>query len=313
MSSRMQAVVQDAFGGPEVLKLAYVDRPEPLPSEVLVRVKASAINPVDTMVRSGVFPVLGEPPFILGWDISGVVEHVVPGVTRFAVGDEVFGMPFFPRAGNGYAEYVAVPSRQLAAKPRSLDHIHAAALPLVGLTAWQSLNAANVESGQRVLIHAGGGGFGHVAIQLAKARGAYVITTASAAKHEFVQGLGADEIIDYRATDFAEALTDVDVVLETVGGDYATRSLRVLRPGGTLVTMVERMNAELAAETTATGRRFIGITVEPDYPGLEALSELTDAGKLRVHVEQTLPLAHAAKAHETVETGSVAGKIVLTV
>lgn len=280
---------------------------------MLVRVRASAVNPVDAMARSGALPLLGEPPFVLGWDISGVVEQVVPGVTRFRAGDEVYGMPFFPRAAGGYAEYVAVPSRQLARKPASIGHEQAAALPMAGLTALHGLaGLAHVGSGQRVLIHGGGGGVGHLAIQIAKARGAHVITTASAAKHEFVRGLGADQAIDYRAADFADVVHDVDVVLETVGGGYAERSLRTLRPGGLLVTVVERTSAVLQARAEAAGMRFAGVAVEPDYPGLEALAGLVDAGRLRPAVACVLPLAEAAKAHQLIESGRTAGKIVLT-
>lgn len=310
----MRAIVQKAFGGPEVLQLTEVPKPQPIPTEVLVRVHATGINPVDTFVRNGAFRILGEPPFTLGWDISGVVEEVVPGVTRFKVGDEVYGMPFFPRAAGAYADYVAAPSRQLARKPKNLDHVHAAALPLVGLTAWQSLvDGVHVEAGQRVLIHGGGGGVGHVAVQIAKALGAHVITTASAAKRDFVRDLGADEVIDYNAVDFTEAVANVDVVLEPIGRGYAERSLKVLKPGGRLITIVQRTDAELARKTEAAGRRFVGITVEPDYVGLERLAELVEAGKLRPHVERTLPLEEAAKAHELVASGSTQGKIVLTV
>ncbi|WP_328551167.1 NADP-dependent oxidoreductase [Streptomyces sp. NBC_00358] len=309
----MHAITQRSFGGPEVLELTEMDRPQPLPSEVLVRVHAAAINPVDAMVRSGAFPLLGEPPFVLGWDISGVVEEVVPGVTRFQVGDEVYGMPFFPRAGNAYAEYVAVPSRQLARKPAAVDHTHAAALPLAGLTAWQSIvDTAQVQAGQRVLIHGGGGGVGHLAIQIAKARGAHVIATVSAAKHDFVRGLGADEVIDYRTVDFTDVVTDADLVLDTVGGDYGPRSLHALRPGGLLVTVVDRADTALQQATAAAGRRFAGVTVEPDHIGLQEITRLVDTGQLRPYVEGTLPLADAAKAHQLIESGRTQGKIVLT-
>ncbi|NJP82900.1 NADP-dependent oxidoreductase, partial [Streptomyces sp. AA8] len=208
----MRAVVQKSFGGPEVLEVVETERPTPLGGEVLVRVHASGVNPVDVAVRSGALPLLGEPPFGVGWDISGVVEEAGPGA-RFKPGDEVFGMPFFPRAATGYAEYVAVPSRQVARKPAGLDHVHAAALPLAALTAWQGLvDAARITEGQRVLIHRAAGGVGHFAVQIAKARGAHVIAMASAPKHDFVRGLGADEVIDYRTTDFTEAVKDVDVV-----------------------------------------------------------------------------------------------------
>ncbi|GAA1975667.1 NADP-dependent oxidoreductase [Catenulispora subtropica] len=310
----MRAVIQNSFGDPNVLHVAEVSRPEPIPSEVLVRVHAAAVNPVDAMVRSGAFPLLGEPPFILGWDISGVVEQVVPGVTRFEVGDEVFGMPFFPRAGRGYAEYVAVPSRQLARKPAALGHEHAAALPLAGLTAWQALvDTADVRPGQRVLIHAGGGGVGHLAVQIAKARGAHIIATASAAKHDFVRALGADEVVDHRHPDATTAVREADVVLDTVGGAVGHRSIRQLRPGGLLVTIVDRADTALRAATIASGRRFAGVTVEPDHVGLEALADLADSGRLRPHIEHSFQLEDAAKAHELIESGRTRGKIVLTV
>jgi NADPH:quinone reductase-like Zn-dependent oxidoreductase len=288
----MRVVNQQAFGGPEVLELQEADRPKGLPTEVVVRVRAVGLNPVEAHIRSGAFPLLGNPPFILGWDISGVVEEVVPGVNRFKVGDEVYGMPFFPRQAAAYAEYVA-------------------ALPLAGLTAYQSLvDVAQLGPGQRVLIHGAGGGVGHLAVQIAKARGGYVIATASAAKHEFVQSLGADEVIDYQAVDFAQNVADVDVVLETVGRGYAERSLRTLRPGGLLVTIVERTNVDLAKKTTAEDKLFAGVTVEPDQGGLEKLSDLVKSGRLRIHVEHTFPLDHVVKAHELL-SGSARGKIVL--
>jgi NADPH:quinone reductase-like Zn-dependent oxidoreductase len=307
----MRAVVQYAFGGPDVLKVVEVDQPLGLPTEVVVRVRAIGLNPVEAAIRSGAAPWLGQPPFSLGWDISGVVERVVPGVNRFKVGDEVYGMPLFPRPAAAYAELVAAPSRQLARKPSGLDHVHAAALPLAGLTAWQSLvDVAAVERGQRVLIHAGAGGVGHLAVQIAKGLGAHVTATASSAKVDFVRGLGADEVIDYKAQDFAAVARNMDVVLESVGGDYADRSLRTLRPGGLLITIVERTNAELARRVEAAGRRFAGIVVEPDHVGLERLAEWVDSGRLRVHVSQTFPMEAVAKAHERLE-GGTQGKLVL--
>ncbi|MFJ4652581.1 NADP-dependent oxidoreductase [Nocardia sp. NPDC088792] len=309
----MKAIIQHTVGGPEVLELAEVERPTPIPSEVLVRVHAAGVNPIDVGVRSGQARFLGAPPFIVGWDVSGVVEEIVPGVTRFEVGDEVYGMPFFPRAASAYAEYVTAPSRHLARKPRNISHIQSAALPLAGLTAWQGLvDTARLEPGQRVLIHGGGGGVGHLAVQIAKALGAQVITTASAGKREFVAGLGADEIIDYHITDFTEVLRDLDVVFDTVGGDNGPRSIEVLRPGGMLVSTVGRNDFALRDRTLAAGRRFAGLTVEPDRVGLEAMTELAEAGKLIPHVEQVLPLNEAAKAHELLESRSGRGKIVLT-
>ncbi|WKX69319.1 NADP-dependent oxidoreductase [Streptomyces sp. XD-27] len=307
----MRAVIQKSFGGPEVLETVETERPTPLGGEVLVRVHASAVNPVDVAVRSGAYPLLGEPPFGVGWDISGVVEEAGPGA-RFKPGDEVYGMPFFPRAATGYADYVAVPSRQVARKPATLDHVHAAAIPLAALTAWQGLvDAAQVAEGQRVLIHRAAGGVGHFAVQIAKARGAHVIALASEPKHGFVRGLGADEVIDYRTTDYTEAVRDVDVVFDS--SSEGTRALSVLRPGGTLVSIMEHWNQELAAEIEAAGRRFAGISVEPDYASLEAIAALVDAGRIRPHVAETFPLTDAAKAHELVASGGVQGKVVLTV
>ncbi|MFJ9849663.1 NADP-dependent oxidoreductase [Streptomyces sp. NPDC101150] len=307
----MRAVIQQSFGGPEVLEVVETERPKPLAGEVLVKVHASAVNPIDVAVRSGAIPLLGEPPFGVGWDISGVVEEAGPGA-RFAVGDEVYGMPFFPRAANGYAEYVAVPSRQVARKPARLDHVHAAAIPLAALTAWQGLvQAAGVKEGDRVLIQRAAGGVGHFAVQIAKARGAHVIAVASAARHDFVRGLGADEVIDYRTTDYTETVKDVDIVLDSMAqGD---RALGVLRPGGVLISVLEHGNPELAARVEAAGRRFAGISVEPDYAALEEIAELVDAGRISPYVEQTFPLEEAGKAHELVAAAHVQGKIVLTV
>jgi NADPH:quinone reductase-like Zn-dependent oxidoreductase len=281
-------------------------------TEVLVRVRTAGVNPVDAFVRSGAFPLVG-PPGILGWDVSGVVEEVVPGVTRFRAGDEVFGMPMFPRPAGAYAEYVAAPARQLAHKPAGLDHVHAAGLPLAGLTAWQALmDTAQVAPGQRVLIHAAAGGVGHLAVQIAKAAGAYVIGTASRDKHELVRGLGADEVIDHRTTDFTQAVRDVDVAFDLVAGEVGPRTLRVLRPGGLLVT-IDRIDPALAALARGTGRRVEGFAVEPDRVGLERLAALVSAGKLRVHVSATLPLEEAARAHALLAERGRAGKIVLTV
>ncbi|MEU5951233.1 NADP-dependent oxidoreductase [Streptomyces sp. NPDC047525] len=307
----MRAVIQKSFGGPEVLEVVETERPKPLVGEVLVKVRASAVNPADVAVRSGAFPLLGEPPFGVGWDISGVVEEAGLGAT-FAVGDEVYGMPLFPRAATGYAEYVIAPSRQLARKPASLDHVHAAAVPLAALTAWQGLvRAADVKESDRVLIQRAAGGVGHFAVQIAKARGAHVIAIASAGRHDFVRGLGADEVIDYRTTDFTEAVKDVDVFLDsTAQGDL---SLGVVRPGGILISILEHGDRQLAERVEAAGRRFAGVLVEPDAEGLQALAELIDAGRIRPYVEETFPLAEAGKAHELVATGHVQGKIVLTV
>ncbi|MEV6671514.1 NADP-dependent oxidoreductase [Streptomyces sp. NPDC051162] len=312
--ARMRAVVQETAGGPEVLKLAETDRPVPGPTEILVRVHAAGVNPTDWKTRErGSFYTGETVPFTLGFDVSGVVEAIGDGVTLHAPGDEVYGMPRFPHPAGAYAEYVTAPARHFAPKPRGLDHVRAAALPLAALTAWQALvDTADVREGQRVLIHAAAGGVGHLAVQIAKARGAYVIGTASAAKHDFLRGLGADEVIDYREQDFAEVVHDVDTVLEAISGDYPARSLRTMRPGGTLVSLLP-LTDEVRAEARERGVRATRIMVEPDLAGLKALTELVETGRLRTEIAAALPLAEVAKAHELGETDRTSGKIVLKV
>ena len=309
-----RVITQRRFGDPDVLELVEADLPRPAPSEVLVSVRAIGLNPIESLIRRGVAKLLGEPPFVLGWDVSGVVEEAAPQTWRFQPGDEVFGMPCFPRPVGGYADAIAAPAHQLVRKPTGLDHVHAAALPLVGLTAWQGLiDLAGVRAGDRVLIHGGGGGVGHVAVQLAKWLGAQVLTTVSAGKREFVTDLGADEVIDYEHADFTRSVGEVDVVLDTVGGDYGERSLALLRRGGTLVTSAARTNAALAKKVQESGRRFAGIAVDPDPAALQSLADLADEGSLRVHVQQTFPLERAADAHRLLESAHKRGKLVLTV
>jgi NADPH:quinone reductase-like Zn-dependent oxidoreductase len=308
----VRAITQTTFGGPEVLDITETTRPQPLPTEVLVRVNAIGVNPADASIRAGAWPLFGDPPFVLGWDISGIVEEVGPGVTRFQPGDAVYGMPFFPRAVGAYAEFVAASSRQLALKPTRLDHAHAAALPLAGLTAWQGLvDAGHVSAGQRVLIHGGGGGVGHLAVQIAKARGAHVTVTASESKRSFVRALGADEVLDYGSVDFTDVARDLDVVFDLVGRGYGERSLRVLRQGGVLVTAVDAMNAELARKADAAGVRFAGIMVEPDHVALDTLSEMVDDGRLTVHLERAFAFEDISDAHRLIESGHTTGKVVL--
>ncbi|MFB6532450.1 NADP-dependent oxidoreductase [Streptomyces noursei] len=308
----MRVITQQTLGGPEVLTLVDAPEPRPLPTEVLVRVKAIGLNPLEALLRAGEFRLIGRPPFVLGWDISGVVDHA-PQTWRFRPGDEVFGMPLFPRAANAYAEVVSAPALHLVRKPASLSHVEASALPVVGLTAWQGLvDLAGVSEGDRVLVHGGGGGVGHVAIQIAKALGAHVIATASGSKRKFVEGFGADEVIDYTTVDFTEAVRDIDVVLDTIGGDTAKRSLHVLRPGGHLVTAVVEDDAELAATYEAAGMRFSGIAVDPDPVALRGLVELVEQGRLRVHVQETFPFERVADAHRLLDAGHLQGKLVLT-
>ncbi|WP_269857587.1 NADP-dependent oxidoreductase [Streptomyces sp. RPT161] len=316
-AAMMRAVVQDRFGGPEVLRVQEVPRPEPLPTEVLVRVHAAGVNPVDWKTRSGggMAGVLGEPPFVLGWDVSGVVESVGFGVTTLRVGDEVYGMPWFPRAAGGYAEYVTAPARQFARKPATVGHEQAAAVPLAALTAWQALvDTADVRAGQRVLVHAAAGGVGHFAVQLTKHLGAQVIATASSARHTWLRELGADEVIDYTAVRFEDAARAVDVVIDLVGDAHdktSLRSLEVLRPDGLLVAVPAGVSPELAEAAQARGVRVSPLLVEPDGPALSRIADLIDAGKLVVEVEETFPLEQAAKAHVRGEHGRTRGKLVL--
>lgn len=313
MTMTMRAVTTTEYGGPQVLAVTELPRPEPAATEVLVRVHAAGVNPVDWKTRSGagLAGMLGEPPHVLGWDVSGVVEVVGYGVTRFAPGDEVFGMPRFPAAASAYADFVTAPSRHFAHKPAALSHIEAAALPLAGLTAWQMLvDTARVAPGQRVLVPAGAGGVGHLVVQIAKARGAYVIATARAAKHEFLRGLGADETVDYTAVDVGATVRDVDIVVDLLGGMTTRESVATLTPGGVLVAALGS-DAEARAAALAAGVRVIDFLVEPDAAGLEALAALVESGQLRVELDTVLPLDHAAKAHEVGETGRTKGKIVL--
>ncbi|GGV56813.1 NADP-dependent oxidoreductase [Streptomyces massasporeus] len=307
----MRAISQDVLGGPEVLKEVQVERPVPKPNEVLVRVRAAGVNPTDWKHRAtGGF--LGEPPFVLGWDVSGVVEAVGIGVVAFAPGDEVFGMLPYPYGHGSHAEYVIAPVRALTRKPAGVDHTQAGALPLVSLTAWQALTEhADLRPGQRVLIHAAAGGVGHVAVQIAKARGAYVIGTASAGKHEFLRSIGVDETIDYRETDVTEAVKDVDVVLDTIGGDNSLHSLRVLRPGGVLVSILPGGSDDLYEEAERLGVRALRMLVDADRSGMEAIADLIETGKLRATIAGTFPLAEAAEAHTLGDTGRTTGKLVL--
>ncbi|MFH8369314.1 NADP-dependent oxidoreductase [Streptomyces sp. NPDC018031] len=310
----MRAVGQDSFGGPEVLKLVEVERPEPGPAEVLVRVHAAGVNPTDSWHRATGGLAGDAAPVRLGWDVSGVVEAVGPGVTVFRPGDEVFGLPRHPSPAGTYAEYVTSPARHLVRKPAGLTHLEAAALPLAALTAWQALvDVADVRPGQRVLVHAAAGGVGHLAVQIAKARGAHVIGTARAAKHGFLRELGADEAVDYTRVDFSEAVGDVDVVLDTIGGAYGPRSLRTLRPGGIVVSLASPAEAELAREAAPLGLRAAFMVVEADQAGMREVAALAEAGRLRPRVDTVLPLELAAKAHELGDSGRTTGKIVLSV
>lgn len=312
--AKMRTVTQDELGGPEVLRVAEADRLEPGPAQVLVRVHAAGTNPVDWKTRDTGGLHGSTPPFTVGWDVSGTVEAVGLGVRLYRPGDEVYGMPEFPRLAGAYAEYVVAPARHFDFKPARLSHVEAAALPLAGLTAWQALvDVAEVQAGQRVLVHAAGGGVGHLAVQIAKAKGAFVIGTASGEKHEFVRSLGADEVVDYRQADFAEVVAatvgEVDIVVDPVGGEYTARSAAVLKDGGHLMSVLPGDLSEAEQRRVRAGFML----VEADWSGMRALSALVEDGKLTPTVAQTYTLEEAGKAHEALAAGRTAGKIVLTV
>jgi NADPH:quinone reductase-like Zn-dependent oxidoreductase len=249
-------------------------------------------------------------PLILGWDLSGVVEKLGRGVSRFKIGDRVYSLPD-PTRNGAYADYIVVRESELALKPNSLHHVQAAAVPLSGLTAWHALfEGAELQPGQRVLIHGGAGGVGHYAVQLAKWRGAYVIATASAKNHELLETLGADEVIDYRAQRFESIARDVDVVLDTVGAETQERSWQVLKKGRILVSLVRSPSDEKAR---ALGVRGAMIENRPDGAALAEIAKLIDSGKLKPVLNRILPLSEARRAHELSQSGQTHGKIVLRV
>ena len=308
----MKAVCIYSYGGPGVL--VYNDAPVPRPQkgEVLVRVHAAGINPVDWKIREGHLKEMLHHtlPLVLGWDMSGVVEVVGSGVIRMKVGDEVFSHPDISRDG-AYAEFIVIKESEVALKPKSIDYIHAAALPLAGLTAWQTLfDAGGLKAGQRVLIHAAAGGVGHLAVQLAKEKGAQVIGTASARNHDFLRKLGAEQIIDYKTVRFEEAVQPVDVVIDTMGGEIQERSWKVLKRGGVLVSIVSPPSAEIA---TAHGVRQAFVLTQPNAGQLAEIAKLVDADKLKAIVETIMPLSDATRAQEVSERGHTRGKIVLRV
>jgi NADPH:quinone reductase-like Zn-dependent oxidoreductase len=311
----MRAVVLYEYGSPEVLAVEQAPAPRPIPTEIQVRVHAAGLNPVDFKTRGGggVAGVLGDPPVCLGWDVSGVVSEVGGGVTRFRNGDEVFGMPWFPREAGAYAEYVTAPSRHFAAKPHPLSYEEAAALPLAGLTAWQIVvDTIQLEEGADLLIHGAAGGVGHLAVQVARARGANVIATARAEQADWLRDLGAAEVIDYRSERFEDLVGDLDAVID-LPGSYGERSLTVLRPGGMLVSVPSGVPDELVAQAKADGRRATGFLVEPDPAGLAGLTHLIEDGRLQVRIDRVFDLEQAPEAHRLAEAGHSGGKIVLRV
>ena len=316
MTESMKAARIHQYGGPDVLVYEDAPRPSPAEGEVLVKVQAVGINPVDWKTRagSGMGGRYGSNPFplIIGWDIAGVVEALGEKADKFKVGDEVFGMVRFPDIGAAYAEYVAAPQSHLALKPANIDHIQAAAFPLVTLTAWQALfEAGDLSAGERLLIQGAAGGVGHIAVQLAKWKGAYVIATGSTNNMSFLRELGADAVIDYTNTRFEDTIKAVDMVLGCIGGDMLTRSLWVIKTGGRLISITGKPDQR---EADKRHIRTDAILVRPVESHLSEIAKLIEDGTLKTVVTQTFSLADAGKAHAFAESRELRrGKIVLTV
>lgn len=308
----MKAIRIHQFGGPEVLHYEDVPCPAPAADEVLIRVHAAGVNPVDWKIREGRLQgrINHHLPLTPGWDVAGVIEKTGTGVTQFKAGDAVYARPDIARDG-AYADYIVVHASEVALKPESLDFIHAAAVPLSALTAWQSLfEAGNLQPGQKILIHAGAGGVGHYALQLAHWKGARVITTTSARNADFVRAHGADEVIDYTTTRFEDVVRDVDMVFDTVGGEVQQRSWQTLKKGGILVSILALTVPEGSAQR---GWRSAYVFVQPSAQQLALIADLVDAGTVRPHVDSVMALRDATKAHSLIQGGHARGKIVLQV
>jgi NADPH:quinone reductase-like Zn-dependent oxidoreductase len=308
----MKAVRFHTYGDSGVLVYEDMPRPEAGEGEVLIRIHAAGINPLDWKVRDGRLKerMKHKLPLVPGWDVSGVVEAVAPDDTAFKIGDVVYGRLNFMGDG-AYAEYVATAAQNLAIKPKTIDHIQAGSVPLAALTAWQGLfEVASLKSGQSILIHAAAGGVGHFAVQIAKWKKAKVIGTASAKNESFLRELGADEVIDYNTTKFEDVVKDVDIVLDTMAGDTRQRSWQVLKKGGILVATLGISPQETPEEKDV---RSGGFLVRSDTDQLTQIATLIDDGHLKPTVSNVLPLEEAAKAHELSQTEHVQGKIVLKV
>src|SRR5256886_2843368 len=306
----MKAVVAHEYGAPEVLKFEEVPRPEPKEDEALVRVIASGVNPADPLTLSGKYArEFGTHlPLIPGYEIAGIVEKAGSNVTKLKVGDAVYGYPTF---GGGWADYVAVKEWEVAAKPKSLNFVEAAAIPMGALTAWQALvDVAKLQPGQSILIHGGSGGVGSFAVQIAKARGARVIATASTANQDVLKQLGADVAIDYTKTKFEDVVKDVDVVLDTVGRDTIARSYAAVKKGGIITTIASRPDP---AQLEKHGIRGPSIWSKPDGNELAEITKLIEADKIKSIVGQVMPLTDAVKASRQAETHHTRGKLVLKI
>ena len=313
----MKAIILKQFGGVENLLITELPVPIATEEEVLVKIKSISINPVDVKTRSGkgVSAVLkNDNPMILGWDLSGTIEGAGAKVRNFKKGDEVFAMVRFPHSGKVYAEYAAVPASQLALKPADITHEEAAAACLAALTAWQSLTINyELKSGERVLIHAASGGVGHYAVQMAKYLGAYVIGTSSAVNKDFVMSLGADEHIDYKAKPFESVVKNIDFVLDTIGGEYIDRSLKTIKKGGTIISIVSGLNEHVKERAEALRIQGFSTRVKPDETNMQEIADLLERKILISHLQKIFPFDQMAAAHLQIESGRTVGKVSLTV
>ncbi|MBO0949572.1 NADP-dependent oxidoreductase [Fibrella forsythiae] len=312
----MQAYILTGTNGPDSLQLTNVPTPTISASDVLVRVKAISLNPVDYKTARGKAmwgTLSAQPPVIDGWDIAGEVTEVGADVTEFKVGDAVFGMVNFPGAGRAYAEYVAAPADHLAHQPANISVEEAAGATLAALTAFQIMKKANVQAGQRVLVHAAGGGVGSFAVQFAKERGAYVLGTASAAKRDFVLSLGADEVIDYTQVRFEEAIEPVDFVFTGIGNDIPTRSLSIIKPGGKLISIAGGVTPEVSTQAQASQINASAFLVSSNGADQRAIADRLADGRLQSYVSQTIPFSQLPDALRQLEEGKTQGKIIVTV
>jgi NADPH:quinone reductase-like Zn-dependent oxidoreductase len=308
----MKAIRIHEFGGPDVLELEETEIPQIKADEVLIKVYASSVNPVDSKIVAGEaqekFPT--KFPLIIGWDVSGVIEQAGNQVRQFSIGDAVYGRPF-PTQNGAFAEYVVIKAAEIALKPKSIDHLQAAAVPLAGLTAWQGLfKFGKLEKGQKVLIHGASGGVGSFAVQFAKWKGATVIGTASASNLTFIKQLGADEAIDHDNQRFEDEVKDVDLVLDLIGGETQQRSLEVIKPGGRLVTTIM---PQFKAEAKEKHIILDGFTAQSYADDLEQIADLIDNGLVSPVVSAVLSLEDAAKAEQMSMQGHTRGKIVIKV
>ncbi|UPK71528.1 NADP-dependent oxidoreductase [Chitinophaga filiformis] len=317
MSNFMQAAILPEFGPATAFRIEKVAIPLPAAGQVLVKVKAIGLNPVDFKTRSGKgYASYQTLPAILGWDIAGEVVSVGEGVSKFVTGDRIFGMSNFPNPGNAYAEYAVVQEEEFAIIPKEISYEVAAGTPLAGLTAWEALfDQAGVTWGQRVLVQGGAGGVGHIVVQLAKWKQCFVAATASASNHPFLKELGVDQLVDYKTQRFEDAVEKVDVVIDGMGGEIALRSLEVLSPGGVLVSLPSMYKDDPAviARAKEKGIEVKWMSVRPSGERMEQLAFLLSNNRLKVQVDETFPLTEIVHAHQRLEEGHGKGKIVLTV